>query len=130
MNNAIFFRLPVTGAQCIIGAETYSDVGIKLCNGFNDSSVGCGLIKEVFRILTIVNNLQPCLSDHDSRVEFCDNIYVFDIRFRENFTAAQPVEVEVKFGGFVPNDIIGYALVLSNNLVCVGGDGQRHFNLI
>ena len=31
--------------------------------------------------------------------------------------------------GVVPNDISGYSLVLTNKVVSVNSDGQRHFDL-
>ena len=49
---------------------------------------------------------------------------------RKIFTNSQPIKVEFKFEGVVPNDFNGYALVLTNKLVSIGSDGQRHFDLI
>ena len=48
----------------------------------------------------------------------------------EIFTNSQPIKVEFKFDGIVPNDVIGYALVLTSKLVNKNSDGQRHFVLI
>ena len=48
---------------------------------------------------------------------------------RNNFTASQPIKVEFNFDGVIPNDINGYALVLTKHLVSVSSDGQRHFDL-
>ena len=48
-----------------------------------------------------------------------DIIYVCDIRYQQKFTASQPVRVEFKFDVVAPNDINGYALVLTNKLVRV-----------
>ena len=45
------------------------------------------------------------------------NLYVFDIRYKKNFTNSQSIEVEFKIEGVVPNDINGYALVLTKKLV-------------
>ena len=42
------------------------------------------------------------------------NLYVFDIRYQRNFTASQPIKVEV----------------LTNKLVGISSDGQRYFDLI
>ena len=58
------------------------------------------------------------------------NLYVFDIRYQKNFTKSQPIKVEFKFEGVFPKDINGYALVLTNKLVSVSSDGQRHFDWI
>ena len=57
-------------------------------------------------------------------------LFVFDIRCQQSFTASQPIKVEIKFDGVVPIDINGYALVLTNNLVSISGDGQKHFDLL
>ena len=58
-------------------------------------------------------------------------IYTFSTYdIRKNFTNSQPFKVEFKFDGVVPNDINGYALVLTNELVSLSSDGQRHFDLI
>ena len=46
------------------------------------------------------------------------------------FSNSQPIKIEFKFEGVVPNDINGYALVLTNKLVSISSDGQRHFDLI
>ena len=40
-------------------------------------------------------------------------LFIFDIRYQQNFTASHPIEVEFKFEGVVPNDIKGHALVLT-----------------
>ena len=57
-------------------------------------------------------------------------IYTFLIRYQKNYTASQPIKVEFKFDGAVPNNVNGYALVLTNKLVSISSDGQRHFDLI
>ena len=91
---------------------------------------------EIFRALTEDEILQLHLSDDDFRssnagvVELGFNLYVFDIRYQPNFTAAQPTKVEFEFDGVVPNDVKGYALVLTKKLVSTSADGQRHFDLI
>ena len=38
-------------------------------------------------------------------------------------------QLEFKIDGVVPNDIKGYALVLTNKLVSISSDGQRHPDL-
>ena len=53
-----------------------------------------------------------------------------NIRHQQNFTASQPIKLEFKFDGVVPNDRNGYSLVLTNKLVSVSSDGQLHFDLI
>ena len=63
-------------------------------------------------------------------VELGYNLYVFDVRYQRNFTASQQIKVKLKFDGIVPNVINGYDLVLTDKLVSISGDGQRHFDLI
>ena len=134
--NDTFCRLPVVSAQCIIGTEKYPDAGILLIYDDDDYSQGYHQIKEAFRALTKDDILQPNISEADfrrSNVAANDvgyNLYIFDIRYQENFTNSQPIKVEFKFDGVVPNDINGYALVLTNKLLSISSDGQRHFDLI
>ena len=54
------------------------------------------------------------------------NSCVFDITYQKKFTTSQPIKVEFKFGGVVPDNINGYALVLTNKLISISTDGQRH----
>ena len=61
-------------------------------------------------------------------VEIGYNIYVFDIQYQQLFTASQPIKVKFKLNGAVPKDLNGYALVLTNKLVPISSDGQRHFD--
>ena len=102
----------------------------------DNSSQGYSQIKKAFIALTKDDILQPYRIDDDfissnaGVVELGYNIYVFDIRYQQNFAASQPIKVEFKFDGVVPNDINGYALVLTNKLVSKSLDGQRHFDLI
>ena len=105
---------------------------------FNDDdySQGYAQIKEASRALMKDGILQPYISDDDFRSssfaanDVGYNLYVVDIRHQQNFTDSQPIKVEFKFDGVVPNDINGYALVLTNNLSSISSDGQRHFDLI
>ena len=135
LNNDTFCRLPVVSAQCIIGTEKYPDAGILLNYDDDDYSQGYQ-IKEAFRALTKDDILQPYISDDNLRTsnaaanDIGYNLYVFDIRYQKNFTNSQPIKVEFKFDGFVPNDINGYALVLTNKLVSISSDGQRPFDLV
>ena len=136
LNNDTFCRLPVVSAQCIIGTEKYPDAGILLNYEDDDYSQGYHQTKEAFKALTKDEILQPYISDDNFRTsnaaanDFGYNLYVFDIRYQKNFTNSQPTKVEFKFEGVVPNDINGCALVLTNKLVSVSSDGQRHFDLI
>ena len=135
MNNDTFYRPLVTSAQCIIGTEKYPDSGILLNYKDDDYSQGYGQIKEAFKALTKDNLLQHYSSEHDFRSSINDNnigdnIYAFDIRYQKNFESSQPKKVEFKFDGVVPAGIFGYALVLTNKLICISSDGQRVFDLI
>ena len=136
MNNDTFCRLPVVSAQCIIGTEKYPDAGILLNYDDDDYTQGFSQIKEAFRALTKDDILEPYITDDNfrtSNVRADDvgyNLYVFDIRYQKNFTNSQPIKVEFKFNGVVPNDINEYALVLTNRLTSISSDGQRHFDLI
>ena len=136
LNNDSFCRLPVLSAQCVIGTEKYPDAGIIINYDDDDYSQGYHQIKEAFKALTKDDILQPYISQEDfrtSNVVASDvgyNLYVFDIRYQKNYTASQPIKVEFKFDGVVPNNVNGYALVLTNKLVSISSDGQRHFDLI
>ena len=136
LNNDTFYRLPDVSAQCVIGTEKDPDAGILLNFDDDDYSQGCHQFKEAFKALTKDDILQPYISDDDFRSSNAAandvgyNLYVFDIRYQKNFTISQPNKVEIKFDGVVPNDINGYALVLTNKLVSISSDGQRHFDLI
>ena len=136
-NKDTFCRLLVVSAQCIIGTEKYPDAGILLNYDDDDYYVqGYSQIKEAFRALTRDDILQPYISEEDfrsSNVTADDlgyNLYVFDIRYQKNFTIFQTINVEFKFDGVVPNDVNGNTLNLTNKLVCISSDKQRHFDLI
>ena len=136
LNNDTFCRIPVVSEQGIIGTEKYPDAGILLNYDDDDYAQGCSQIKEAFRAMTKNNILQPYISHDDfrsSNVRVDDvgyNLYVFDIRYQQIFTASQSIKVEFKFDGVVSNDIIGYALELTNKLVSTNSDGNRRFDLI
>ena len=135
-NNDTFCRLPVVSAHCVIGTEKYPDAGILFNYTDDDYSQGYHQIKEAFEALTKDDILQPYISEEDfrtSNVRAADvgyNLYVFDIRYQKNYTASQPIKVEFKIDGVVNNNVNGYALVLTNKLVSIGSDGQRHFDFI
>ena len=136
LNNDTFCRLPVVSAQCIIGTEKYPHASILLNYDDDDYSQGYHQIKEAFRALTEDDILQPYISDDNFRTSNAAandvgyNLYVFDKRYQKNFANYQPIEAEFKFDGVIPNDINGYALVLTNKLVSISSDGQLHFDLI
>ena len=136
LNNDTFCRLPVVSAQCYIGTEKYPDAGILLNYDDDDYSQGYHQIKEAFRSFTKDDILQPYISEADFRSsnavanDVVYNLYVFDIRYQKIFTKSQPIKVDFKFEGVVPNDMNGYALVLTNQLISISSDGERHFDLI
>ena len=128
LNNDTFCRLPVVSAQCIIGKEKYPDAGILLNYDDDDYSQGYSQIIEAFRALTEDDILQTNISEQgfrSSNVRADDvgyNLYVFDIRYQKNFRNSQPNKGEFIFNGIVPNDVNGYALVLTNKLVSISSD--------
>ena len=134
LNNDTFYRPPVTNAQCIIGTEKYPDSAILINYNDDDYSQGYGLIKQAFKDLTKHDILEPYISDNDFRssndgnnIGF--NLYVFNIRYQKNFESVQPINVEFEFDGAVPAGIYGYALVLTNRIISISSDGQRHFDI-
>ena len=112
------------------------DAGILLNYDDVDYSQGYAQIKEVFKVLKKDDILQPYKSDDDFRssnadvVEIGYNLYVFEIRYQQNFLASQLIKVEYIFDGVVPNNVNVYASVLTNKLINISSDGQRHFDLI
>ena len=74
------------------------------------------------------------ISEHDFRPfnDFNDvgyKLHTFDIRYQKTLENAQPSKKECKFLENVPAGRYGYALVLTNKLVSILIDGQRHFDL-
>ena len=136
LNKDTFCRLPVVSAQCAIGTEKNPDAGIRLNYDDDDYAQGYHQIKQALKALTKNDILQPYVSEGDfrsSNVAVSDvgySLYVFDIRYQKNYTASQPIKVEFKFDGVIPKDVNGYALKLTNSLVSIGSDGQRHVDLI
>ena len=133
--NATFYRPPVTSAQCITGTEKYPGSGILLDYDEDEYSQGYVQIKEAFRDLTNADILQPYICDNgftssNSSHNIGYYLYVFEIRFQKNLESAHPIKVEFRFSENVPAGIYGYALVLTNKLVCLGSDGQHHFDII
>ena len=136
LNNYTFCRLPVVGAQCVIGTEKYPYAGIIFNFDDDDYSQNYHQINEAFKALTKDDILHPFISEEGfrtSNVRAADvgyNLYVFDIRYQKNYTASQPIKVEFKFDGLLPNNVNGYGLVLTKKIVSKSSDGQRHFDLI
>ena len=55
---------------------------------------------------------------------------IISIKILENFESSHPIKVEFKFDGVIPAGIYGYALFLTNRIISISSDGQRHFDLI
>ena len=136
LNNDTFRGLPVNSAQGIIGTEKDTHAGELLNYDDDDFSREYGQIKEASRALTKDDILQPYKFNNNFRSsniradDVAHNLCVFDMRYQQSFSAFQPIKVEFKLDGVVPNDINVYALVLTNELVSVSSDGQRNFELI
>ena len=86
LNNDIFYRPPVTSAQCIFGTENYSDNSIFLNFDDDDYSQGCGPNKEAFRALTKVDILNPyiypiMILDPLTMIMILVTIYAFSIKY-------------------------------------------------
>ena len=89
-------------------------------------------LKKLLKHLQMMILLQLYISDYRLSNDDDDigyNIYAFDIRYQKNFESAQPINVEFKFDGVIPADIYGYALVLTNRIMSICNDGQRHFDI-
>ena len=131
-----FSRLPVTSAECVIGMKKKPNSSIIVYYDDDDYSQGYVQIKEALNALTKDDILQPYISDDNFRssINMVDDVgykvYVFDIRYQQNFTASQSIKLEFIFNGVVPNGLKGYVLVLTNNLFSISGDGQKHFDFI
>ena len=136
LNTDTFCRLPVTSCRAIIGTEEHPDSGILLNYDDDDFFQGYSQIKGAIRALTENIILKPYISadifrPSNVRADDIDYIlYVFDIRYQQIFTASQPIKIEFKFDGGLPNDIDGYGWLLTNKLVFVSSDGQRQFDSI
>ena len=138
LNTDIFYRMPVTSCQCIIGTEKYPDSGILLNYNDDDYSQRYGQKKEAFRAHTKDDILQPYISEDEFRSSNVGddgsaigyNIHSSDIRYQQNFESVQSVNVEFKIDGINPAGIYGYALVLTNRLVSISSDGQRTFDIV
>ena len=110
MNEDIFYRPPVTSAECLISTENHPDSGILL--NYNDDvySQGYGQIKEAFRALTKDDILQIYISDRDIGSSSDDNdieynLYVFVLRYQKNLHFAPYIKKEFKFSKNIPAGI-------------------------
>ena len=136
LNSDNICRLPVTSAPAFTGTEKYPDAGILLnYDDDDDYSQSYHQIKEAPKAITKDDILKPYISDHDFRSSNARaddvgyNLYGFDKRYLQKFTASQPIKVEFKFDGVVLNDTNGFALVSTNKLVSISSDSQGDFDL-
>ena len=135
INSDTFYRPSVKNAQCIIGTKN-PDSGILLNYDDDDAySHENGQINEAFRALTKNDILKPYTSNNDFRSSNNDKnignkLYVFDIRYQRKLESGQPIKVEFRFSENIPAGIYGYALVLTNKMVSLSSNGQKHFDLI
>ena len=129
-------KLPVASAQVNNGTEKHPDAGIVFIYDDDEYSQGYGEIIEAFRALIKDDILQPYIIDDDFRSSNVRadavgyNLNVSDKRYQQTLTASQPIKVQFKFDGVISNDLKEYALVLTNKLVSMSSDGQRHLDSI
>ena len=98
-----------------------------------------GEIVSCFRHLSKDNKIQPYIAQKDfiTSNNYPDgnpgyNLYVFDICHHQDYRSAQPIKVRFEFrpANPVATNLIGYALLLTKNVVSKSSDGQRQFELI
>ena len=134
-NNDTFYRPSVVNAQCIIGSEKFPDAG-RICDyAIAKYLQAYGEIVSCFRHLAKNNILQPYFTQKDfvNSKNYPDgnpgySLYVFDLRHHQDYSSAQPIKVRFDLRPAVPaaTNLIGYALLLTNSLVSVSSDGQKH----
>ena len=135
LNNDTFYRPPVISAQCFMGTEKDPDSSILLNYDDDQYSQGYSQIEEAFRKFSKDDLPKPYICDNDFR-SYNDgnnigyNLYVFDIRYQKKIERSQLIKIKFKFDGVIPAGVHGYALVLTNKLISISSNGQRHFDLI
>ena len=101
-NNDTFYRTSVLNIQCIVASEKFPDAG-KNCNYAIDKySQAYGEIVSCFRRLAKDNILQPYITQKDfiTSNNYADGkpgygLYAFELRYRRDFSSAQPIKVKV-----------------------------------
>ena len=101
----------------------------------DDYSHGYTQMKQAFKVLTKDDIIQPYISEDDFRSSNDGNnigcsLYVFDIRYQKKFESAQPIKIELIFSENLPVGIYALGFVITNNLVSISSDRERHFDLI
>ena len=57
------------------------------------------------------------------------NSSVLNIEHQKTFSYPQPIKVNFNLGGFSPTCVGAFAPILTNKLVSIKKDGERHFDL-
>ena len=78
-------KLPVSGAQCFIGTEKYSDSSVILIYAHDKLSQGYEENVLCFRHLVEDNNECRDKTEKDIRFEIGWKLYVFDVRYQTDF---------------------------------------------
>ena len=133
-----FYESTVVNAQCIIGYEKIPDAGTNCGYAIYIYSQATGEIVFCFRHLAKDIILQAYFTQKYfiTSYNYPDgnpgyNLYIFDIRRHQDCSSAQPMKVGFDVRPAVPaaTNLIGYALLLTKELVSVSSDGQSHFDL-
>ena len=83
--NDVSVRLPVSGAQCFIGTENYSDSSVNLIYAEDKLSQGYEETVSCIRHLVEDNNECRDKTEKDIRFEIDWKLYVFDVRYQTDF---------------------------------------------
>ena len=128
-NKSLFDRLNVNYCVCKIGSENFPENGISCDYNRDNYSEAYHEIEIFFIHQTQTTFLKPIIDLDMFRTDF--NFNIFDLNNQKEKIAAQPIRIEFIFDGIIrANVYTSFALVLSNRLVSVSSDGQRHFDLI
>ena len=131
---SVFVKCYVVSAKCIIGTEKYTETGMKTDNAKQSHSQAYGELVSRFRQLSKANILQPFVSQNDLSRDENFNLYVLDMRYQISFSSPPNVKVDFRFASgaahAVPVGLIGFALVLSDKLISISSDSQKHLDSI
>ena len=125
----MFDQIPISNAVCKIGSEKYPDDG-KECDYDGDKyDQAYSEIGNFYQLKNETNLLNPFFDLHKFRRSY--NFYVFDSSKQKDHIASQPIRSEFKFGAaFAVADYVACTLVLTQKLIIISSDGQRHFDLM
>ena len=128
-DNAVFDRLPISNAVCKIGSEKYPDDGIEWDYNRDKYDQAYSEIENFYHLNSETNLLNPFIDLNKFRTNY--NFYVFGLSKQRDIIANQPIRLEFKFNAAIDvADYIAYALVLTQKLISISSDGQRHFDLL